>query len=210
MDFGDAIRALKEGQCVARRGWNGPSMFLYLVPGSRFSASLARPPLSELVPKDSMIDYRPHIDMKTAQGDHVPWLASQSDVLEEDWEIVRTAAVEHGEYWGDQASARVEREQGQENDPVDRLPNFKSHKVVRAARILGIENPPGVSDSPYLRLDSGNTEPSFFVPVDQEYLDRHKPQVGGYFVVYDDGYRSWSPAKAFEEGYTPLDAEGGG
>ena len=40
--------------------------------------------------------------------------------------------------------------------------------------------------------------------VDAKYLQRHKPEVGGYYVVYDDGYKSWSPAKAFEEGYTRI------
>ena len=40
--------------------------------------------------------------------------------------------------------------------------------------------------------------------VDAAYVAKHKPQIGGYYVVYDDGYKSWSPAQAFEEGYTPL------
>lgn len=38
--------------------------------------------------------------------------------------------------------------------------------------------------------------------VGEEYMDKHNPQVGGYYVVYADGYKSWSPAQAFEEGYT--------
>jgi hypothetical protein len=37
-----------------------------------------------------------------------------------------------------------------------------------------------------------------------EYMAKHKPEVGGYFVQYDDGYTSFSPAKAFEDGYTRL------
>lgn len=40
--------------------------------------------------------------------------------------------------------------------------------------------------------------------VDAEFLAKHKPEVGGYFVQYDDGYKSFSPAKAFEEGYTLI------
>lgn len=43
---------------------------------------------------------------------------------------------------------------------------------------------------------------AFFV--DQAYMAKHKPEVGGYFVQYDDGYKSFSPAKAFEEGYTRI------
>lgn len=38
--------------------------------------------------------------------------------------------------------------------------------------------------------------------VDALYLKKHNPQVGGYYIVYADGYKSWSPAQAFEEGYT--------
>lgn len=40
--------------------------------------------------------------------------------------------------------------------------------------------------------------------VEADYLRKHKPEVGGYYVVYEDGYKSFSPAKAFEEGYTRL------
>jgi len=39
-------------------------------------------------------------------------------------------------------------------------------------------------------------------PVSRKYVLKHNPQVGGYYVVYADGYKSWSPAQAFEEGYT--------
>lgn len=39
--------------------------------------------------------------------------------------------------------------------------------------------------------------------VDREFMLRNKPEVGGYYVVYDDRYKSYSPAKAFEKGY-PL------
>jgi hypothetical protein len=40
--------------------------------------------------------------------------------------------------------------------------------------------------------------------VDQEYMYKHKPVAGGYYVVYKDGYKSFSPAAAFEEGYTLI------
>jgi hypothetical protein len=40
--------------------------------------------------------------------------------------------------------------------------------------------------------------------VDAAYLVKHKPEPGGYFVQYADGYKSFSPAKAFEEGYTKI------
>jgi len=84
--FGMAIELLKKGHKVARKGWNGKGMFVFLVPGSHFKVS--RAPLLGIYPEGTEIDYSPHIDMKTAQGDIVPWLASQSDVLAEDWNIV--------------------------------------------------------------------------------------------------------------------------
>jgi hypothetical protein len=87
MNFGQALEALKMGVLVARSGWNGKNMFLYLVPGSAFRVS--RPPLLGIYPEGQVIDYAPHIDMRTATGTCVPWLASQTDVLAEDWEIVR-------------------------------------------------------------------------------------------------------------------------
>ena len=42
------------------------------------------------------------------------------------------------------------------------------------------------------------------VVVTAEYVDKHKPIAGGYYVVYADGYNSFSPASAFESGYSPV------
>lgn len=87
MDFGEALKALKAGKRVARSiGWNGKGMFLFLVSGSTFAVN--RPPLLGIYPEGKMVNYQPHIDMKTAQDMVVPWVASQSDMLAEDWEIV--------------------------------------------------------------------------------------------------------------------------
>ena len=86
MTFGEAIQAMKEGQKVYRVGWNGKGMFLFLVPGSTFKVN--RPPLLGIYPEGTEITYQPHIDMKTADGRIVPWFASQSDLLDTDWEII--------------------------------------------------------------------------------------------------------------------------
>lgn len=86
MSFGDAVTVLKAGGKVARDGWNGKGMFLFLVPGSNFVVN--RPPLLGIYPAGTEVDYRAHIDMKTAQGDVVPWVCSQSDMLADDWQIV--------------------------------------------------------------------------------------------------------------------------
>ena len=83
MNFGQAIEVLKTGSKVTRVGWNGKDMFLFLVQGSQFKVN--RPPLLGIYPEGTEINYRPHIDMKTVNGEIVPWVASQSDLLEEDW-----------------------------------------------------------------------------------------------------------------------------
>lgn len=85
MDFGVAIMNLKEGRRVARRGWNGKGMYLYYVPEAAYppSTDVAREAFGgEPVP------YGAYIAMKTAQGNVVPWLASQTDMLAEDWIIL--------------------------------------------------------------------------------------------------------------------------
>ena len=86
MSFGHAIEALKAGHRVARAGWNGKDMFLFLVPGSHFKVN--RPPLLGIYPEGTGIDYCPHIDLKTTDNKVVPWLASQTDMLATDWSIV--------------------------------------------------------------------------------------------------------------------------
>lgn len=86
MDFGEALRIIKAGGRVARRGWNGRGMFLFLVPGSTFKVN--RPPLLGIYPEGTEIRYHAHIDMRTADGQVVPWLCSQTDALAEDWEEI--------------------------------------------------------------------------------------------------------------------------
>ncbi len=79
---------------------------------------------------------------------------------------------------------------------------YKCHKVVQAAKIVtvGIYEP--VKMGYELRLGYGP-----HVYVNQEYFDKHEPKVGGYYVRYDTGYESWSPADAFEAGYTLIEDE---
>jgi len=91
MNFGDAIQALKEGKRVSRSGWNGKGMWLVLVPGTKavnftegstyMKAGLTH---GEILP---------HIDMYTTNSEGrramLPgWLASQTDMLAEDWDVV--------------------------------------------------------------------------------------------------------------------------
>ena len=86
MDFSNALALIKTGSKLARAGWNGRAMFVFLVPGSKFNVS--RPPLLGVFPEGTEVNYHPHIDMKTANGEIVPWLANQTDVLACDWEVV--------------------------------------------------------------------------------------------------------------------------
>ena len=69
MDFGDAIKKIKNGEYVQREGWNGKNMYLFL---ERMASEID--------------DRLPSITMRTAQGEFQPgWLASQADILAEDW-----------------------------------------------------------------------------------------------------------------------------
>lgn len=86
MNFSEALVQIKAGYRVARAGWNGKDMFIFLVPGSTFQVS--RPPLLGIYPEGTTINYHPHVDMKTAQGYVVPWLCSQADLLADDWLVV--------------------------------------------------------------------------------------------------------------------------
>lgn len=88
ISFGDAIAALKEGLRVERAGWNGKGMFLYYVPENKYPASRNEHGTMVGVFEDDMVPYGAYIAMKTAQNNVVPWLASQTDVLAEDWQIV--------------------------------------------------------------------------------------------------------------------------
>jgi len=83
LSFGHAIAAMKSGAKVARAGWNGKGMWLCLVPEDRWSTSIG--PSAASVPGAHRL---PWIGMKTADGGFVPWLASQTDILADDYCIV--------------------------------------------------------------------------------------------------------------------------
>ena len=83
--IGWAVKQMQDGARVCRAGWNGNGMFVFLVPGSRFTVN--RPPLLGIYPEGTVIDYHAHVDMRTADGQIVPWLCSQSDLLAIDWQI---------------------------------------------------------------------------------------------------------------------------
>jgi hypothetical protein len=93
MDFGGAIRALKAGKKVARVGWNGKGMWLAYTPGSEFPAEHAKANHAAAhrakEAPDENVRLLPHIDMRAADGSMViGWLASQTDMLSDDWMVV--------------------------------------------------------------------------------------------------------------------------
>lgn len=77
------------------------------------------------------------------------------------------------------------------------MPLYQCQKQVRALKIEEIELGLMCSEESTLKLAGG-----YIVRRDTAWMTRHLPEVGGYFVRYADGYCSYSPAKAFEEGYT--------
>lgn len=80
--------------------------------------------------------------------------------------------------------------------PQAEMPRYRCHKEVHALKIAAILH------DQFGAVVSTDTGPPF--RVDPAYVEKHKPQVGGYYVVYADGYKSFSPAQAFEEGYTRI------
>ena len=112
------------------------------------------------------------------------------------------------------------------------LPRYRCHKEVSAIKIKAIErNQPPMFLGPTCKgcyalgtacgqcerckweREHGSQQAIFLVPEDPavckiqvtpDFFVKHNPQVDGYFVVYEDGYQSYSPAKAFEEGYTRI------
>lgn len=86
MNFGEAIEALKEGGKVCRSGWNGKGMWLILVgPSEPIVVSGSRYHAAGL---EGHTKIGAHIDMFTAAGEMQPgWIASQPDMLADDWEV---------------------------------------------------------------------------------------------------------------------------
>lgn len=101
MNFGEAIDLLNDGYMVSRAGWNGKGMFVYKTIGNTVSkdfipkfASLPLPVKTFLEKKGEDVEFLPSITMYTAQGKMQPgWLASQSDILAEDWDLTILQSV---------------------------------------------------------------------------------------------------------------------
>ena len=91
MTFGLAIESLKIGRKVARRGWNGKNMYLWLLPAANVKAEWCKEPHLKLLAEEAggEVECLNSIRMRTADGKVLTgWLASQSDVFADDWIVV--------------------------------------------------------------------------------------------------------------------------
>jgi hypothetical protein len=85
MNFSQALYALKRGEKVARKGWNGKNQFVYMVAGDKFPAQ------NKAIKgyfKDDLVPYLPYFALKNAQDTVATWVPSVGDLLAEDWEVV--------------------------------------------------------------------------------------------------------------------------
>lgn len=91
------------------------------------------------------------------------------------------------------------------NEPCQEMPRYRSHKTVWALKIKSIEQAP--ADQLAVNPDGDwyliPEEDGFGkIVVGHDYYTKHRPAAGGYYVVYADGYKSFSPSKVFEDGNT--------
>lgn len=87
ISFGHALYLLKKGYKVARQGWNGKNMFIYIQKGTTITKDMARNEVLKEIDGDIAINS--HIDMKTADNKiMIGWSANQLDMLSNDWVIV--------------------------------------------------------------------------------------------------------------------------
>ena len=87
LNLGHVLMALNDGLRAARRGWNARGQFVFRVRGSTHIVD-SRSPLAGAFPNGTRIEENAHLRIKSAQGTTAPWVASQTDLLAEDWEIV--------------------------------------------------------------------------------------------------------------------------
>ena len=95
MDFGEAIKAMRDGKPVRRSGWNGKGMFICLMPkldlppyNTQGTERKVNDRTAKWIGEDQPLESQPYIAMWTARKKWQPgWLASQADMLGEDWEI---------------------------------------------------------------------------------------------------------------------------
>jgi hypothetical protein len=89
MNFSDALSACKAGAKISRSGWNGRGMFVVHQAGYPDGIGInANTGEATGIPEGTVCRFLPYLMFRTAGGDFVPWLASQTDLLADDWETV--------------------------------------------------------------------------------------------------------------------------
>lgn len=83
LTFGLAVEALKKNRAIARSGWNGKGMFVYLVPANEYPATTAI--AKEFFNEGSLVPYNAYMALKGVDGRVSTWVPSINDVLSEDW-----------------------------------------------------------------------------------------------------------------------------
>ena len=84
---------------------------------------------------------------------------------------------------------------------IDHIPLWRCPKIVRGDKIIAIDADENDSEYPWRKWTLACGE---VLDIPDSVVSRGFPQIGDYVVLYDDGYMSWSPVKAFEEGYTRV------
>ena len=94
MRFGEALTHVRNGKRIARLGWNGKGMYVYLtegrsIPTDEWVAGMPSQELTEVEKEKGYVNILPHLDMKTAQDTRIiGWSATQTDMLAFDWYVV--------------------------------------------------------------------------------------------------------------------------
>lgn len=89
MNFGQAIEAMKRGAKITRTGWNGKGMFVVYQKGYPDGIPCNKQTAEAFgYNEGDLFKCRPYMQMRCADGAHQMWLASQSDILAEDWQVV--------------------------------------------------------------------------------------------------------------------------
>jgi len=171
---------LASGCAAARMGWNGANQFIWYVPPGEYPARMEV--IRDHFP-DNLVPYAGYYAMKNAQGQVTPWVPSNGDLQATDWHTVEVTKAAPKKMVPIHATAHLQE--------------FKSHKRVHAARIRDIEY---LDSATVLIFADGCGR----ISVGASYLNKHEPEAGGYYVEYEDGYQSYSPADAFELGYAPT------
>lgn len=88
MNFSDALNQLKAGKKLARAGWNGKGMWIAMQKGYPDGIPINKNTAEATgLPEGTVCRFLPYLMMKTADNSFVPWLASQTDILAEDWAV---------------------------------------------------------------------------------------------------------------------------